>query len=279
LWGQLKDGAKLKASGIVSRAKRMCLPVWPTGLAYRLERWRDFDDVILGASIGSLPYMTRDLARASPRWQAMLDHVPTVATQAAQFWVTKTPEDLGWTALVGAQNAGDQDDQQTVITGFAEPLDTWADMSDLLPREDWPDDGPTAIAYFCSPAHDVDVDPRPLPERVRDWADRDLTRLWPKARKGGKFDASILYAVGATTPAEKFAGQYFRQNLYGSERYVLSAPNSVQSAAAGWIGVSEPLSGGRLDALRDQRGLSGGRDHIGVGGGTRVDRRGDQGGG
>jgi len=63
----------------------MCLPGWPTGLAYRLERGRDFDDVILGASIGSLPYMTRDLARASPRWQAMLDHVPTVATQAAQF--------------------------------------------------------------------------------------------------------------------------------------------------------------------------------------------------
>jgi len=131
--------------------------------------------------------------------------------------------------LVGAHNAGDQDNLQTVITGFAEPLDTWADMSDLLPRADWPDDsGPTAIAYFCSPAHDVDVDPRPLPERVRDWADRDLTRLWPKARKGGKFDASILYAVGATTPAEKFAGQYFRQNLYGSERYVLSVPNSVQ---------------------------------------------------
>jgi hypothetical protein len=54
----------------------------------------------------------------------MLDHVPTVATQAAQFWVTKTPEDRGWTALVGAHHAGDQDDQQTVITGFAEPLDT-----------------------------------------------------------------------------------------------------------------------------------------------------------
>jgi hypothetical protein len=102
-------------------------------------------------------------------------------------------------------------------------------MSDLLPRADWPDDsGPTAIAYFCSPAHDVDVDPAPLPERVRDWANRDLMRLWPKARKGGKFDASILYAMGATTPAEKFAGQYFRRNLYGSERYVMSVPNSVQ---------------------------------------------------
>lgn len=223
-WDQLQDGAALKASGVDFESEENT----PAGRAYRLEKGRDFDEVILGASIGSLPYMTPELARASTRWQGMLDHVPTVATQAAQFWSAKTPEQLGWNALVAEHNSGPQTDPQTVITGFAEPLDTWADMSDLLPREDWPANGPTSIAYFCSPAHDAGVDPGTLPERVRVWADTELTRMWPKAKKAGKFDASILYASGASTPAEKFAGQYFRQNLYGSERYVLSVPNSVQ---------------------------------------------------
>ncbi|HEY9039003.1 MAG TPA: NAD(P)-binding protein [Roseovarius sp.] len=224
LWDQLKDGAKLKASGVDFESEKDV----PAGRAYRLEKGRDFDDVILGASLGSLPYMTPELARASTRWQGMLDHVPTVATHAAQFWSTKTPEQLGWNALVARHNPGDQDDLQTVITSFVEPLDTWADMSDLLPREDWPEGGPTSIAYFCSPAHDADVDPGPFPDRVRKWADTELTRMWPKAKKAGRFDASILFASKSATPKEKFAGQYFRENFYGSERYVLSVPNSVQ---------------------------------------------------
>lgn len=224
LWDQLKDGETLKASGINFESEKDV----PAGRAYRLERGRDFDLVIMGASIGSLHYLTNELANASTRWKGMLDHVPTVATHAAQFWSTKTPDQLGWRKLVGAHNSGDQSDLQTVITGFAEPLDTWADMSDLLPREDWPETGPNSIAYFCSPARDAGVDPAPFSDRVHDWANTELTRMWPGALKSGKFETTILYAKDATTPQAKFDGQYFRQNFYGSERYVLSVPNSVQ---------------------------------------------------
>ena len=224
LWDQLKDGAKLKASGVDFESEKTA----PTGRAYRLQKGRDFDLVILGASLGSLGYMTPELSSASERWRMMLDKVPTVATHAAQFWSTKTPEELGWNALVAAHNPGDQSDLKTVITSFAEPLDTWADMSDLLVREDWPGDGPSAIAYFCSPAHDAGVDPGPFKDRVRQWADTDLTRMWPGALKDGAFDSDILFADGADTGQEKFDKQYFRQNFYGSERYVLSVPNSVQ---------------------------------------------------
>ncbi|WP_430449300.1 acetoacetate decarboxylase family protein [Rhodophyticola sp.] len=224
LWDQLKDGARLKASGVDFECEKDA----PSGRGYRLERGRDFDLVVMGASLGSLHYLTQELAAASTRWKGMLDNVPTVATHAAQFWSTRTPEELGWNALVARHNSGDQHDLQTVITSFVEPLDTWADMSDLLPREDWPENGPTSIAYFCSPAHDAGVDPGPFPDRVRAWADADLTRMWPKARKAGKFDAAILFARDADTPKAKFAGQYFRENFYGSERYVLSVPNSVQ---------------------------------------------------
>jgi uncharacterized protein with NAD-binding domain and iron-sulfur cluster len=223
-WSQLQDGAKLKASGIDFE----CEKDPPTGTPFRLERGRDFDQVILGASLGSIPYLAEDLIAASPRWQAMVRNVPTVATHAAQFWLTKTAEELGWNAIVAAHNPGPQTDLKTVITSFTEPLDTWADMSDLLPHEDWPANGPTQLAYFCSPCHDAGVDPDPFQTSVRNWADRDLTRMWPGAVKGGKFDLSLLYGPKGQSPEKRFENQYFRQNFYGSERYVLSVPNSVQ---------------------------------------------------
>jgi uncharacterized protein with NAD-binding domain and iron-sulfur cluster len=199
----------------------------PTGRPFRLERGRDFDQVVLGASLGSIPYLAEELIAASPRWQGMVQNVQTVATHAAQFWLNRTAEELGWNALVAQHNPGPQTDLKTVITSFTEPLDTWADMTDLIPHEDWPADGPTQLAYFCSPAHNVGVDPAPFQDRVRDWADRDLTRMWPGARKDGKFDLSLLWGPGQD-PEERFTNQYFRQNFYGSERYVLSVPNSVQ---------------------------------------------------
>jgi uncharacterized protein with NAD-binding domain and iron-sulfur cluster len=227
-WPSEPDWSQLRPGSYQPGVDFECEKDPPTGRAYRLERGRDFDQVILGASLGSIPYLAEELIAASPRWQAMVAKVPTVATHAAQFWLTKTAEDLGWNALVAAHNPGPQADLKTVITSFVEPLDTWADMSDLLPHEDWPADGPVQLAYFCSPCHDAGVDPGPFPDRVRDWADRDLTRMWPGAAKGGKFDLSLLYGPKGQGPETRFANQYFRQNFYGSERYVLSVPDSVQ---------------------------------------------------
>lgn len=223
-WTQLEGGAALRAAGVDFE----CEKDPPTGTAFRLERGRDFDQVILGASLGSIPYLAEELIAASPRWRMMVQKVPTVATHAAQFWLNRTAEDLGWNALVARHNPGPQNDLKTVITSFTEPLDTWADMSDLLPHEDWPQDGPVQLAYFCSPCHDIGIDKGDFRDRVRDWADRDLTRMWPGAAKGGRFDLSLLYGSGEHSPEDRFKSQYFRQNFYGSERYVLSVPGSVQ---------------------------------------------------
>lgn len=200
----------------------------PSGRPFTLHRGTDFDQVILGASLGSIPYLAEELIAASPRWRDMVAKVGTVATHAAQFWLNRTAKDLGWNALVAQHNPGPQSDLKTVITSFSEPLDTWADMTDLIPHEDWPADGPVQLAYFCSPAHNVGVDPGPFTQRVRDWADRDLTRMWPGAAKDGKFDLSLLWGTPDQSPEDRFASQYFRQNFYGSERYVLSVPGSVQ---------------------------------------------------
>lgn len=227
-WPSQPDLAQLKPGSYPPGIDFECEKDPPTGRAFTLRRGVDFDQVILGASLGSIPYLAEELIAASPRWRAMVQNVGTVATHAAQFWLSKTAEELGWNALVAQHNPGPETELKTVITSFAEPLDTWADMSDLIPHEDWPAAGPVQLAYFCSPAQNVRVDPAPFRDRVLDWANRDLTRMWPGASKDGTFDLSLLWGPNDQSPEDRFAAQYFRQNFYGSERYVLSVPNSVQ---------------------------------------------------
>ncbi len=218
LWSQLVDGEVLKKQG----ADFECEKSPPTGTPFALERGRDFDIVLLGASLGSLPYMTRELTRASDRWRMMLDRVKTVGTHAAQLWLTKSAKDMGWDSRVAAHNdpkAIPPAPLRTIITGFAEPLDTWADMSHLIPHEDWSTPGPASISYFCAPAPDGET----LEEfnaTVASWMDKDLPDLWPKAKTRGKFDKGLFYE----SPE---AAVYSRVNMYGSERYVLSVTNSV----------------------------------------------------
>jgi uncharacterized protein with NAD-binding domain and iron-sulfur cluster len=221
LWEQLANGTELKALGVDFESEESP----PTGAEYYLERGRDFDLVVLGASMGSLPYLTAELSDASSRWAKMLEQVQTVGTHAAQYWLTKSAEDLGWNGLVAQHNAArslPESPMQTVITGFAEPLDTWADMSHLLGREDWGGEGPQSIAYFCAPAPDGET-LEGFTQNVRAWNAGDLTTIWPKAKKAKGLDPAIFYPAGK----DAFGQQYLRVNMFGSERYVLSATGSV----------------------------------------------------
>lgn len=218
LWNQLVDGAKMKKEGIDFECEKSP----PTGDPFELRRGEDFDIVLLGASLGSLPYMTRELSAASDRWRLMLDRVKTVGTHAAQLWLKKSADEMGWGDRVKAHNnakAIPPTPMRTVITGFAEPLDTWADMSHLIPHEAWPDPGPASISYFCAPAPDGET-LEEFDTSVAKWMDKDLPEIWPKAKKRGKFDKGLFYE----SPQ---AATYSRVNMYGSERYVLSVTNSV----------------------------------------------------
>lgn len=217
-WSQLVDGEKLRKSGVDFECEKSP----PSGTPFTLEKGRDFDIVILGASIGSLHYMTKELAKASDKWSNMLQNVKTVGTHAAQLWLAKTVDDLGWRAEVEAHNnAHDipQSPMQTIITGFDEPLDTWADMSHLLPIEDWTGDGPKSLSYFCAPAPDGET-LKSFETNLKIWQDKDLVHLWPNAAKDGKFDTSLYYE-------NERSAVYSRVNMYGSERYVLSTTGSI----------------------------------------------------
>ena len=187
--------------------KRQFYTTWKGTGEITLEAGEDFDQVVLGISIGSFPYICEELGQTNSKWADMVANIETVQTQAAQFWLKPSFSDLG---VPG---------EGVVVACFtATQLDTWADMSDLLPDEGWPESEVKSLGYFTGPM----VGPSQAPpsdqtdfpaemEKQRDQvidqliADR-LTQLWPNY-----------------TGKAEIVSQYRRCNIDPSERYVLSA--------------------------------------------------------
>lgn len=226
----LADGKQLQASG---EDLEDWWTTWQDPLPPKiLELGTDFDLVILGCSVGVFPYIAKELIAASPPLAAMVEHVATTQTQAAQLWMSTDLAGLGWTL------------PSPVLDGYAEPMDTWADMTHLVGREAWPDDAtPKNIAYLCSPL----PDDSPMPPRSdHGWAERQDARvkanalswldgwaggLWPAQTPPGNpngLDYQLLVAPGSPLqgPA-RFDTQYWLATLNPSDRYVLAVPGSV----------------------------------------------------
>ncbi|MCC7535157.1 MAG: NAD(P)-binding protein, partial [Deltaproteobacteria bacterium] len=103
-----------------------------------LERGRDFDVVVLAIPPGAHRIIASDLMTL-PRWRDMVDRVATVQTQAQQLWLKPDLAALGWNG------------PSPVVDAFADPMNTWADMSQLIVRETWPEGAIGNVAYFCGP--------------------------------------------------------------------------------------------------------------------------------
>lgn len=197
----------------------------------------DFDTVILGCSVGVFPYIAADLIAASSPLAAMVDALGTTQTQAMQLWLSRDLAGLGWTL------------PSPVLDAYAEPMDTWADMTHLIVREDWPaGDVPHSLAYLCSPLPD---DEPPPPRSEHGYAQRQARRvqldalrwlatwtggLWPQAclpYDPHCLDWSLLVAPGsrAMGPA-RLDTQYWIATLNPSDRYVLSLPRTVDKRLA-----------------------------------------------
>ena len=215
LWDQITNGAAIKAAQAASGVTfETAAPAKPTRT---LQRGVDFDDVVLGISLGALPDITAELVAADPAWRDMQAHVGTVATQAMQLWLRPDIAGLGGPA------------GQPIVTAFADAMNTVADMSHVIGAEAWPADlTPGTIAYFCGPLADADA-ADPVSATAATWIEENGHKLLPDAFDAtGKFKHHLLIAdpnVPATSP---WAAQYFRANTAGSERYVLSTPGSAR---------------------------------------------------
>jgi len=210
-----------------------------------LRVMHDFDFVVLGVSIGALPYICREILAADARWRAMVDKVGTVATQAFQIWLSKDLQELGWEM------------PPVTLTGFVKPFDTWADMGHVIPAEDWRYP-PRTAAYFCNvladPPHAPDAADIDYPRRRREevranaiaFLSGDIQHLWPKAmQRSGEFRWDLLVDPSVDkkkqTKRKKqtkekpplqesalFDTQFWTANINPSDRYVLSLPGSAE---------------------------------------------------
>ena len=201
-----------------------------------LQVVKDFDFVVLGVSIGAIPYVCQDFLHRDARWRSMVEHVKTASTQACQLWLREDITTLGWSG------------PSVSLSAFIQPFDTWADMPQLIAAEGWTT-APRAIAYFCC----VLPDPASPPERadttylerrreeVRRNAIRflnhDIAHLWPRAvYRPGEFRWELLLdptaqetkAIGKEADASRFNSQFWTANVNPSDRYVLALPGSMQ---------------------------------------------------
>jgi uncharacterized protein with NAD-binding domain and iron-sulfur cluster len=200
-----------------------------------LEKGVDFDKVIFGISVASLPYLCPQLLEKSEPLRKTTEKIKTVVTQAYQVWNNVTLEGLGW-----SHNPKSDPTAQPVLSSFVEPFDTWACMDQLICREDWPaDHQPKNIAYFCNvmpvdsfpPASDYSF-PAQCYDTVKTNAMKNLTHdiynLWPAVAKKGEFNWDILVDINNQQGESRFDSQFWRANIDPSERYVQSVVDSTQ---------------------------------------------------
>jgi len=183
-----------------------------------LEQGKDFDLVVFGISLGSIPYLCPELIAANEKWKNMVEEMETVRTLAMQLWLKPDLTELGWTMAT------------PVMDAYAEPFNTWADMSHLLVRENWSAPiQPKNLAYFCGtmaggiPAPGEVGAPAQAQNQLQamalDWLKHNIGPLWPQAANPGNPEALNLSLLVA---------QFLRVNIDPSERYVLSVPSATK---------------------------------------------------
>jgi uncharacterized protein with NAD-binding domain and iron-sulfur cluster len=231
LYGQLEQGAELKKQGI--NLESYWSP-WPNVGKKVLKQGEDFDLLIQGISIGALPVIAKELIEARDDWKQMVKMVTATETQAFQLWFKPDVAGMGWPYWM----------EKAPLSGtYQEPFDTWADMSDLIIRESWPDQHfPNNIAYVCGPLErrgpfQWNFGDHSVPQKAYDevkagtlgYLQTLAHHLWPNtsaANAHQDFDWSLLVAPQGGQGLERFDQQFFQVNIDPSELYVLSETNS-----------------------------------------------------
>lgn len=233
-WPSVPDYSQLATGERLKKEARDLESPWEAEHVAKktLRVGKDFDFVVLGVSIGAVPYVCKEILAEDARWRRMVRNVRAVNTQAFQLWLREDMNALGW------------DQPQTNLSGFVEPFDTWADMSHLVRAEAW-SRPPQAIAYFCSvlPERKGEVDEaeaKAAYEEVRrnavGFLTRDVAHLWPKAVTGaGDFRWEVLADAGEgkrgggrkKAGEARFETQFWTANVRPSDRYVLSLPGTI----------------------------------------------------
>jgi uncharacterized protein with NAD-binding domain and iron-sulfur cluster len=224
-WAQLEDGEALRRRGARLEAQDD-----PTRAGRReLLVDRDFDFVVLGVGLATLPVVASELVEGDPRFRRMVEGLGTTATFALQLWMRPTLEALGWTR------------GSVTLTGFTSPHDTWSDMSHVLPLEGFPAaEAPGSVAYFCNVLSEAKLraatrregsaGPATLARRESArFIEESLGELWPRAAGPKGFDWSLLHPTApAPCPDRALEGQFVSCNVEPTDRYTLCLPGTTK---------------------------------------------------
>src|SRR5262245_51817463 len=230
---------------------------WPDVENSSLEQGRDFDRAVLAIPVSCLGDICEDLVKKNVRWRAMVDRLESIPTYAVQLWLRRTTAEFGW-QIDPTQPwfrrrvcAGRPLGTDATLCGFDPDLNTWADFSHLIAREDYPPNAaPKSIAYFCGAFDDEAFRHPDLQGRdsgryrlalaeIRGLAQKALTErmrpLWSACDPGLTSDDLV-----GSSP-DRFDDQSWRVNVDPTERYVLSLSGTTDYRIPGWDSGVENL--------------------------------------
>jgi uncharacterized protein with NAD-binding domain and iron-sulfur cluster len=227
LYDQIVEGESLQALAINLES---AWTVWTDVSEVTLQRGTDFDLVILATSLAPLKDICKELIAVNTSWQNMIEQVQTTPSQAVQLWLKPSLASLGWSG------------GPTILTAYAHPLETWADMSQVLKWEAWPSEmKPGNTSYFCGPLPDLpNVPPyteHDFPGKSMDvvkqkaivWLQQHIGHLWPDADDDDTgFNWELLVDPHNSRGLHRFDSQYWRANVSPADRYVQSLPGTTR---------------------------------------------------
>jgi uncharacterized protein with NAD-binding domain and iron-sulfur cluster len=226
-WSVIEDNEKLEAAHVDLESYWCQQRVGPVPL----KRGDDFDDVILavpptafrdlghekrqgGEQSDSETGPNGDLFELCKNFVDMTEKLQLVPSLSVQLWSNKSLFDLGW------------DKPPPALVSGPDPLDIWADMSQLLVYEPHKvEPAPMTLHYLCDVLRCSLYKQPPSQTGVQEAADnkaRILTvcwlnnragSLWPKARQNDKFDWNVLYAPATAVGEARLDAQHIRANI------------------------------------------------------------------
>jgi uncharacterized protein with NAD-binding domain and iron-sulfur cluster len=221
---------------------------WQDVASETLRLGEHFDVVIVAMPPPALVPLTRDLVAASPRWASMLQHVTGVPTIAAQVWLSKSLDELGWSS----ERSGGEG--PPLILSYARPLQAGADMSEVVASEPWAssEPAPRSVLYLCdamqAPAGEPAPD-TPDPAYIREsreaarrqsvgWLRESIGHLLPGlVDDTGNVRWELFCSPVPAWGEERSAAQYYRGNTSPSERYITTFPGTVEHRIAPGAGL------------------------------------------